>query len=80
MITSPKLPPKLGYVEVEKGNGIHTYRNVATGILIEDESNEPTQTEDTMSMLVDHEYRITMMELGVSAGAESEDANAVQNS
>lgn len=36
MITVPKLPPKMGYVEVEV-DGKRTYRNVNTGILIEDE-------------------------------------------
>lgn len=36
MITVPKLPPKMGYVEVEV-DGRRTYRNVNTGILIEDE-------------------------------------------
>lgn len=36
MITRPTLPPKRGYVEVEV-NGKRTYRNVETGVLIEDE-------------------------------------------
>lgn len=36
MITVPKLHPKMGYVEVEV-DGRRTYRNVNTGILIEDE-------------------------------------------
>ena len=36
MITVPKLPPKMGYVEVEV-DGRRTYRNVNTGILIENE-------------------------------------------
>lgn len=36
MITVPKLPPKMGYVEFEV-DGRRTYRNVNTGILIEDE-------------------------------------------
>lgn len=43
-ITKPMLPPKKGYVEVEI-NGIRTYRNVETGILIDDEPAEPEITE-----------------------------------
>ena len=35
-ITRPILPPKEGYVEVEI-NGVRTYRNAKTGILINDE-------------------------------------------
>lgn len=35
-ITHPKLPPKKGYVEVEVA-GRRTYRNVETGVLIENE-------------------------------------------
>lgn len=42
-ITRPLLPPKIGYVEVEI-NGIRTYKNVKTGILINDEA--PTLTPE----------------------------------
>lgn len=64
-ITKPMLPPKAGYVEVEV-DGVRTYRNVETGVLIDDENatpTEPTAEEDTAAMLVDHEYRLTMLEL-----------------
>lgn len=45
MITRPKLPPRKGYVEVEV-NGERTYRNVKTGLLIEEEALiPPTPTE-----------------------------------
>lgn len=44
MITAPKLPPKAGYVEVEV-DGRRTYRNVNTGVLIEDEIDAPTPEE-----------------------------------
>lgn len=44
MITAPKLPPKAGYVEVEV-DGRRTYRNVNTGVLIEDEIAAPTSEE-----------------------------------
>lgn len=37
LIHSPQLPPKAGYVEVEV-NGIRTYRNTQTGVLIGDEA------------------------------------------
>ena len=37
MIQSPTLPPKNGYVEVEV-DGKRTYRNVETGVLIDDEA------------------------------------------
>lgn len=68
MITRPTLPPKRGYVEVEVG-GRRTYRNVKTGVLIEQESTEskPTteerldtleaslaQTDDTAIELYEH--------------------------
>jgi hypothetical protein len=38
------LPPKKGYVEVEV-DGKRTYRNVETGVLIEDEKPTPTIDE-----------------------------------
>ena len=38
-ITNPTLPPKAGYVEVEV-DGVRTYRNVETGVLIDDEVPE----------------------------------------
>lgn len=44
MITKPILPPKKGYVEVEV-NGIRTYRNTETGLLIEEEATTPTQLD-----------------------------------
>lgn len=36
-ITTPQLPPKRGYVEVEI-DGKRTYRNADTGVLIDDET------------------------------------------
>lgn len=44
MITKPMLPPKKGYVEVEV-NGVRTYRNVTTGILIDHEATISTPAE-----------------------------------
>ena len=64
-IANPMLPPKKGYVEVEV-DGVRTYRNVETGILIDDEIATPTQEEDTAAMLIDHEFRLTLLELGIT--------------
>lgn len=68
MISMPNLQPKAGYVEVEV-NGHRTYRNANTGVLIENEVPEPTEQEDTDAMLIDHEYRLTLLELGVTDDA-----------
>ena len=44
MITKPTLQPKPRYVEVEVA-GRRTYRNVNTGVLIDDEIAAPTPEE-----------------------------------
>ena len=45
-ITHPKLPPKKGYVEVEVA-GRRIYRNVETGVLIENEvAHVPTNPSE----------------------------------
>ena len=49
MIHKPMLPPKSGYVEVEV-DGKRTYRNVNTGILIDDEVPMPTMDERVTSL------------------------------
>lgn len=51
-ITRPTLPPKAGYVEVEV-DGIRTYRNAKTGVLIGDETpvEEPI-TWDAMAAAI----------------------------
>ena len=46
MITKPMLSPKPGYVEVEI-NGVRRYRNVITGVLLEDEIRVEPITEPT---------------------------------
>ena len=48
-IRRPILPPKEGYVEVEV-DGVRTYRNVKTGILIDDEVPTPTVDERVADM------------------------------
>lgn len=65
------LRPKRGYVEVEV-DGVRRYRNSVTGLLLEDEPREK-EAEDTAALLIDHEYRLTLLELGLGGG----DADAV---
>jgi hypothetical protein len=65
MITKPQLPPKAGYVEVEV-DGVRTYKNVVTGILIDNEVETPDLQADMAELLIDLAYRITPLELGVS--------------
>ena len=60
-ITSTILPPKSGYVEVIE-NGRHIYKNIKPNNTVEEVSSQ----EDTAEMLVDHEYRITLLELGIT--------------
>lgn len=62
MINRPTLPPKRGYVEVEV-DGVRLYRNAVTGILELDET--PSTESDLLDMTVDHEFRLTLLELGV---------------
>ena len=62
MINRPKLPPKRGYVEVEV-DGVRLYRNAVTGVLERDET--PSVESDLLDMTVDHEFRLTLLELGV---------------
>ena len=65
MITKPQLPPKAGYVEVEI-DGVRTYKNVVTGILIDNEVETPDLQADMAELLIDLTYRTTLLELGVS--------------
>lgn len=67
MITKPLLPPKKGFVEVER-NGQRVYKNVETGeILAPNEVvNYVYPDADRDAMLVDLEYRLTLLELGIT--------------
>lgn len=59
-ISSTQLPPKAGYVEVEI-NGERTYRNVATGLLIDEEAQlprEPTEIEQAQQAITDLELSV----------------------
>lgn len=62
MINRPTLQPKRGYVEVEV-DGVRLYKNAVTGVLERDET--PSTESDLLDMTVDHEYRLTLLELGV---------------
>lgn len=64
-ISKPQLPPKAGYVEVEV-DGIRTYKNVSTGVLIDNEVETPDLQADMAELLIDLAYRTTLLELGVS--------------
>lgn len=50
MITQPQLPPKVGYTEVEV-DGVRTYCNVTTGLLIAEETVAVTPQEAAMQRI-----------------------------
>ena len=52
MINKPTLPPISGYVEVEIG-GVRKYKNIVTGILMEDEVliEEPDTREFILGLM-----------------------------
>lgn len=54
MITKPTLPPKAGYVEVIGPDGQRVYQRI------------PQPLDDTDAMVVDHEYRLALLELGLN--------------
>lgn len=61
----PNFP--FGEVQAEKIDGILTVTTWTAGTIPkpEPEQSEPDPQEDTDALLVDHEYRITLLELGV---------------
>lgn len=64
---TPNFP--FGEVVVDKLNGVMTVVEWIPGAMPEPEPEteaEPTAQDDTDSMLVDHEYRITLLELGLT--------------
>ena len=61
MITRPLLLPKAGYVEVIE-NGKHIYKPTAETLV----KLAAVSAEDDMNgLIVDHEYRLTLLELGI---------------
>lgn len=64
---TPNFP--FGEVVVEELNGVMTVVEWIPGVMPEPEPEteaEPTAQDDTDAMLVDHEYRITLLELGLT--------------
>lgn len=56
-----------GDVTVEEVDGVMTVTSWTPGTRPEAEPEpEPTAQEDTDAMLIDHEYRLTLLELGVT--------------
>lgn len=66
MIKKPHLPPKAGYVEVELPDGSRAYKPTKeTRLALEAAEDAAKMWDDMDSLTVDHEYRITLLELGV---------------
>lgn len=64
---TPNFP--FGEVTVEEIDGVMTVTSWAPGTIPEPEPEpepEPTAQDDTDAMLVDHEYRLTLLELGLT--------------
>lgn len=58
-----------GEVEAEEINGVMTVTKWTAGEMPEPEAEseaQPTEEDDTAAMLVDHEYRLTLLELGLT--------------
>lgn len=73
MITKPQLPPKAGYVEVEI-DGVRTYKNARTGVLIGDEPpfDDITLTQLAIAELAEaQEAAQTANELALAELAET---------
>ena len=56
----PYSDANIALAKKEAKNGEYTIEEVS------DVETEPTAAEDTAAMLVDHEYRLTMLELGLT--------------
>lgn len=70
----PTLPPKYGYVEVEKDDGTRTYMNTETGVLIEDEPPTSPPPVPGSSLERVQEYKLIeaakLCETAINAGTE----------
>ena len=65
VITKPKLPPRAGYVEIET-DGERRYKPTAeTQERLQKEATQADLQNDIDAMLVDYEYRLTLLELGL---------------
>lgn len=66
MIHRPILSPKAGYVEVLDNQGNHVYKpTLETEIQLKREADKAIIQQDMDAMMVDYEYRLTLLELGV---------------
>lgn len=60
-----EMPDTFPFVDVTAENGVVT--GMTAGVVPEPEpEHEPTEQEDTDAMLIDHEYRLTLLELGLT--------------
>lgn len=69
--TYPQFAPENATVveELPEGN-IYEYRYINGEFVheplpVEENIEDPTEADDTAAMLVDHEYRLTLLELGI---------------
>ncbi len=68
----PSTFPRLGSIKAEEkeidGRTIMTVTEMTEGTLPEPvpEDTTPTEADDTAAMLIDHEYRLALLELGIS--------------
>lgn len=58
--TEEQFNNALLYIEAEAYNGEYTIEDLG------DAEAEPTAQDDTDAMLIDHEYRLTLLELGIT--------------
>ena len=66
MITKPMLPPRSGYVERVNDSGEHYYAPTQeTRRKLEETERRQLIQKDMDALTVDHEYRLTLLELGV---------------
>lgn len=64
---SISIPNTFPFVDIEVEDGVVTAMTAGNVPEPEPEPDpEPTAQDDTDAMLVDHEYRLTMLELGVN--------------
>ena len=62
-LETPNFP--FGTVEVEEIEGVLTVTSWTAGTIPPEPEPEPSAEDDIELMLVDHEYRLTLLELGV---------------
>lgn len=66
-VTKPILPPKRGYVERVDAEGNHYYAPTSETIVkLAEQEQRSSMQDDTDALMVDHEYRLTLLELGVT--------------